>query len=74
MQNKKILIQKKKVAAKENMKTVSFQIRPSEYKKLQKLFESLGLTTGAGLRYALMEFKKSCAAKSTGECKKFSIN
>ncbi len=45
---------------KENMKTISFQIRPSEYEKLQEYFiEELGLKTGEGMRYALKEFQKT---------------
>ena len=43
---------------KEKMKTVSFQIRPSDYEDLRKIFSDLGLTIGSGLRFALTEFKR----------------
>lgn len=41
---------------KEKLKTVSFQIKPSDYRELKKIFDELGLSTGSGLRFALTEF------------------
>jgi len=41
---------------KEKMKTVSFQMRPTDYKKLKDIFSTLGLSPGSGLRFALTEF------------------
>ena len=63
-----------KIRQKEKMKTVSFQIRPSDYEELQIIFETLGLTTGAGLRYALTEFKRKYAVTNTEAFKNFSVN
>ena len=47
----------------EKMKTVSFQIRPSDYAALKTVFFDLGLSTGAGIRFALNEFMKNRGAK-----------
>jgi hypothetical protein len=49
---------------KERMKTVSFQIRPSDYEELRKIFEGLGLSVGSGLRFALTEFKRNHTKKA----------
>ena len=47
----------------ENMVTVSFQIKPSDYETLKGVFYQLGLKTGAGIRFALMEFLRNRGAK-----------
>lgn len=42
--------------SKEKMKTVSFQIKPTDYENLKTIFNTLGLSAGSGLRFALTEF------------------
>ena len=49
--------------AREKMKTISFQIRPTDYATLKTVFYELGLTTGAGLRFALKEFLRNRVSK-----------
>ena len=44
---------------KEKMKTISLQIKPSDYESLKSVFHQLGLSTGAGIRFALTEFLRN---------------
>ena len=41
------------------MHTVSFQIPPADYEEAKTAFAALGLTTGAGIRFALKEFLRN---------------
>lgn len=43
----------------EKMKTVSFQIRPSDYHAAQAMFDSMGLSSGAGIRFAILELMRN---------------
>jgi hypothetical protein len=47
----------------EKMKTVTFQIKPSDYQAAQEMFESMGLSTGAGIRLAIMELMRGRKGK-----------
>ncbi len=42
----------------EKMKTVTFQMKPSEYEKLKAVLDGLGLAPGSGIRFALAEFMR----------------
>ena len=48
----------KKRVVREKMKTVTFQMKPSDYEKLKGVLEGLGLAPGAGIRFALAEFMR----------------
>ena len=48
----------KKRVVREKMRTVTFQMKPSDYEKLKEVLEGLGLAPGAGIRFALAEFMR----------------
>ena len=49
--------------AKEKMKTVTFQMKPSDYEALKDVLADLGLAPGAGIRFALAEFMRKHQGK-----------
>ncbi len=50
---------KKTRPAREKMKTVTFQMKPSDYEALKAVLADLGLAPGAGIRFALAEFMRN---------------
>ncbi len=48
----------KKRVVREKMKTVTFQMKPSDYEKLKTVLDGLGLAPGSGIRFALNEFMR----------------
>jgi hypothetical protein len=43
----------------EKMKTVSFQIKPTDYELAREMFAKMGLSIGAGIRLAITELMRS---------------
>jgi hypothetical protein len=53
----------KKRVVREKMRTVTFQMKPSDYERLKEVLEGLGLAPGAGIRFALNEFMRKHQGK-----------